>query len=119
MSGLNPAEVSAIKREIQESLHCALPGLVEAFDSQKGTVSVRPALRMRDGELPLLKDVPVFRVPGMEIQPGDKCLVIFADADTDAFLETGEVSACRSARRHSLSDGFAFVGFSGTGISGQ
>ena len=47
---MNPAEVSAIKREIQESLHCALPGFVEAFDSEKGTVSVRPALRMRDGE---------------------------------------------------------------------
>jgi hypothetical protein len=46
-----------------------------------------------------------------EINPGDACLVIFSDVDIDNWFETGEASAPNSPRRHSLSDGFAFVGF--------
>ena len=46
-----------------------------------------------------------------EVNPGDACLVIFADIDIDAWLASGEAEEPLSARRHSLSDGFAFVGF--------
>ena len=46
-----------------------------------------------------------------EIRPGDACLVIFADIDIDSWFATGEVAEPRSGRKHSLSDGFAFVGF--------
>lgn len=60
---------------------------------------------------PLLADVPVFMPVTFEVNPGDVCLVVFADIDIDAFLETGEASVPRSARRHALSDGFAFVGW--------
>ena len=46
-----------------------------------------------------------------EIHEGDACLVVFADRDIDAWFETGEPEIPPSGRMHSLSDGFAFVGF--------
>ena len=129
MSGkLSPQEIKALKDEIHASLHCALPGTVEAFDPETQTVSVRPALHLssrpeRSGAegsppaLPLIRDVPVF-FPGSRdsaltwpVSAGDGCLLVFADADIDRWFETGEPEAPDSGRRHSLSDAFAFVGF--------
>ena len=46
-----------------------------------------------------------------EVHEGDACLVIFADRDIDAWFESGEAEVPPSGRMHSLSDGFAFVGF--------
>ena len=46
-----------------------------------------------------------------EVNEGDACLVIFADCDIDAWFESGEAELPESNRMHSLSDGFAFVGF--------
>ena len=60
---------------------------------------------------PLLSDVPVFMPVPFEVHPGDACLVVFADADIDGWIETGEPQESKSARKHSLSDGFAFVGW--------
>ena len=133
-------EMQALKREIASSIHCALPGTVESFNAESRTAVIRPALKSRlvssrpdsvsrviPGEaegspssvsLPLLRDVPVFMPVAFDIAPGDKCLVVFADREVDGWLETGEVSAPRSDRMHSLSDGFAFVGF-GRGGDGE
>ena len=61
--------------------------------------------------------VPVFMPVPFEVHPGDACLVVFADIDIDAWFDTGEASVPRSARRHSLSDGFAFVGWKAGGSS--
>ena len=102
---LSPQELLALKKEILSSLHCALPGMVESFDDASGTASVRLALF----GMPVLHDVPVFVCN--EVNPGDLCLVVFADCDADAFLETGEAGEPASGRMHSLSDAFAFVGF--------
>ena len=139
-------ELQALKRNIFESLHCALPGIVVSFDAESQTAVIRPAVvrevvrqgrfsRSRDGTarsdstflqpssatgggwrnalvpLPLLRDVPVFMPVPFEVNPGDACLVIFADRDIDAWFETGEAEVPSSGRMHSLSDGFAFVGF--------
>ena len=60
---------------------------------------------------PLLRDVPVFMPVSFPVNPGDACLVIFADCDIDAWFESGEAEVPGSPRMHSLSDGFAFVGF--------
>ena len=121
----SPVILEALKQDILASLHCALPGIVESFDAETQTVSVRPALRSRAGSdagsniapMPLLKDVPVF-LPGpkaatasWEISPGDECLLIFADACIDGWFETGSATLPPSGRRHDLSDAFAFVGF--------
>ena len=126
-------ELQALKQDIFESLHCALPGTVVSFDAETQTAVIRPAVvreverqgrfsRSRDGTarsrpfvpLPLLRDVPVFMPVSFEINEGDACLVIFADRDIDAWFETGEAETPPSGRMHSLSDGFAFVGFRAT-----
>jgi len=101
---ISPAEVMALKKEILSSLHCALPGTVESFDEDAGTASIRTTLP----GMPVLRDVPVFICN--EVHPGDACLVVFADCDTDRWL-AGEEGEPVSERKHSLSDAFAFVGF--------
>lgn len=104
------AELQAMKKEIMRSLHCALPGTVLSFDEASCTAEIRPA-----GEgLPVLKGVPVFMPVPFEVSEGDRCLVIFADRDITRWL-TGDEDAALSPRLHSLSDGFAFVGFGGGG----
>ena len=140
------AELQALKQEIFESLHCALPGKVVSFDADSQTAVIQPAVireverqgrfsRSRDGTarsnstflqpssatgggwrnalvpLPLLRDVPVFMPVPFEVHEGDACLLVFADRDIDAWFETGEAEVPSSGRMHSLSDGFAFVGF--------
>ena len=125
-------ELQALKRDILSSLHCALPGTVMSFDAEAQTAVIRPAICRRpqrpnvgDSSLvphawngenrplipPLLRDVPVFMPVTFEVNEGDACLVIFADCDIDAWFETGEAEVPASGRMHSLSDGFAFVGF--------
>ena len=108
-------ELQALKQNILSSLHCALPGTVVSFDSESQTAVIHPAVKrlaeQRDVPLPLLRDVPVFMPVSFEINPGDACLVIFADCDIDAWFGTGEAEVLESNRMHSLSDGFAFVGF--------
>ena len=122
MSNLSTTEITALKREIASSLFCALPGIVESFDSAAQTATVRPALKRRNrkGEavsLPLLRDVPVFfpggRTSGITwpVARGDECLLVFADSAIDGWFESGEAEAPASERRHDLSDAFAFVGF--------
>ena len=104
------AETQALKKEIQRSLHCAMPGTVLSFDEVSRTAEIRLA-----GEgLPVLKGVPVFMPVPFEVSEGDRCLVIFADRDITRWL-TGDEDAALSPRLHSLSDGFAFVGFGGGG----
>ncbi len=102
---LSPAAVRALKKEILSSLHCALPGIVDAFDDASGPVSVRLAL----SGMPILQDVPVFACH--EVSAGDACLVVFADCDVDAWLSGEDEADPASGRMHSLSDAFAFVGW--------
>ena len=100
-------ELQALKQDILSSLHCALPGTVVSFDAETQTAVIQPGV----SGMPLLRDVPVFMPVSFEVNPGDSCLVLFADCDIDAWLETGEAEVPASGRMHSLSDGFAFVGF--------
>ena len=112
------SEIAALKENILASLHCALPGTVVSFDVEAQTAVIQLAIcrvpQRRDvGPLvpPLLRDVPVFMPVPFEVNEGDACLVIFADCDIDAWFESGEAELPESNRMHSLSDGFAFVGF--------
>lgn len=113
----DPETLLALKRDILASLHCALPGIVEHFDPDMQTADIRPVVS--GISFPLLRDVPVCMPVHFEVSPGDKCLVVFADRDADAFLAPEGDSVPSSGRLHSLSDGFAFIGFdSGGGQSG-
>ena len=116
MERVNLMDIAALKKEILAFLHCALPGTVENYDAEKQTavirlisLSSRPSKASGEISLPLLYDVPVFMPVPFEVNPGDACLVIFADRDIDTWLEGGEEKP--SGRMHSLSDGFAFVGW--------
>ena len=102
---LSPQELLALKKEILSSLHCALPGIVESFDEDTGTAGIRLAL----SGMPVLLDVPVFVCN--EVNPGDACLVVFADCDVDNWFAGEDEADPASGRLHSLSDAFAFVGF--------
>ena len=108
---LSPQEREALKQEIFSSLHCSLPGTVVSFDASTQTAKIQPAVEKDSLTFPVLSDVPVFMPVPLEVNPGDACLVVFADVDIDAWFENGETSVPRSARKHSLSDGFAFVGW--------
>ena len=108
---LSPETREALKQEIFSSLHCALPGTVVFYDAERQTAEVQPAVKRDFMNYPVLSDVPVFMPVPFEVNPGDPCLVIFADVDIDAWLEAGEPQEPKSARKHSLSDGFAFVGW--------
>ena len=108
---ISPQEREALKQEIFSSLHCALPGKVLSFDAERQTAEVQPCVKLGSMNYPVLSDVPVFMPVPFEVNPGDACLVIFADIDIDAWFESGEPQEPKSARRHALSDGFAFVGF--------
>ena len=114
---LSPAERDALKRDFFSSLHCALPGNVISFDAESQTAEIQPAVKVGSMSYPVLADVPVFMPVPFEVYPGDACLVVFSDVDIDKWLETGEAAVPGSARRHSLSDGFAFVGFHTGGAS--
>lgn len=105
--------------EILKSLHVALPGEIVAYDDSKRTATIQPVIRdwgSKDSP-PLLLDVPVFFGGNYTFVPqkGDGCLVVFADSCIDAWLKSGGVSTPSVARMHSLSDGFAFVGFRQSG----
>ena len=104
-------EREALKQTIFHSLHCALPGNIVSFDPETQTASIQPAVKLGSLPYPVLTDVPVFMPIPFEVNPGDACLVIFSDVDIDNWFETGETTAPNSPRLHSLSDGFAFVGF--------
>ena len=114
--GMSLQEVDALKREIFSSLHCAMPGIVESFDALTQTAAVRPALKRQGKVLPLIRDVPVFMPVSFTVYPGDACLLVFADFDTDAWLEGREAEEPASGRMHSLSDAFAFIGFKRNGV---
>ena len=121
-SSITLSALHAFSDTLSRSLFCALPGIVHSFDRETQTVTIQPAVqdRLRDGttvDFPLLTDVPVF-FPGTKssaitwvVEPGDECLVIFADRNIDPWFTTSTPAPGEIPRTHSLSDGFAFVGF--------
>lgn len=107
------------------SLWSAIPGIVESVDLARQTVTVQPTIKAReraaDGSvssqpLPLLLDVPIVFPSGggysltFPIEPGDECLVVFADRCIDAWWQSGGVQEQADYRMHDLSDGFAIFG---------
>ena len=109
--------LSDFRREIFSSLHVAMPGTILSYDSDTATASVQPALRRATSSgliqtAPVLSAVPVF-LPSSDFtpQPGDPCLLIFADFCVDGWYDTGQPVLPPSARMHDLSDAFALVGF--------
>ncbi len=107
--------LQALKEEIFASLHVAMPGIVQAYDAERRTATVQPAIRRKNdaGEIitaPVLQDVPIFLSSSdSEVAPGAFCLLIFADFCIDGWFETGQPVIPLSSRSHDLSDAFALV----------
>lgn len=108
-----------LKEDVLKSIHVAVPGEVVSYDGNKRTVVVQPVIRDWNSkdDPPLLLDVPVFFIGNYTFTPqkGDGCLVIFADYCIDAWLGKSGVNSQAVYRSHSMSDGFAFIGFNQTG----
>ena len=115
-----PGEMQKILKDyIFENLHVAIPGEIVSFDEDTWTAKIQPVIRgWKSAEKPpLLMDVPVYFFGEFvfDIVPGDECLVVFSDSCIDSWFANGGVSVPVSARKHDLSDGFAFVGFRSKG----
>lgn len=119
------ATLRAAFRGMKKGFWTALPGVVEAVDLDRQTVTVQPTIReqiaLDDGTLtsvplPLLPDVPIVFPAGggytltFPIQLGDECLVVFADRCIDAWWQSGGVQEQADSRMHDLSDGIAIFG---------
>lgn len=115
----------AFKQSIMFNTHVALPAVVQSYNNDTQTVEVQPTIRERtigaDRQIsyiqyPLLINVPVAfpQVAGYQftfpINPGDECLVIFADTAIDNWWLKGNVQNPVEQRRHDLSDGIAIFG---------
>lgn len=108
-----------LKQDILKSINVAIAGEIEQYYPETRTAVIQPVIRewnCKDNP-PLLLDVPVFFWGNYTFTPqkGDGCLVVCADSCIDAWFQNGGVSSPVVARTHSLSDGFAFVGFRQTG----
>ena len=107
--------LQALKEEIFASLHVAMPGIVQAYDAEKRTAVVQPAIMRKnaDGRIitaPVLLDVPVFLCGAeREVAAGEACLLIFCDFCIDGWFETGQPTLPASTRSHDLSDAFALI----------
>ncbi len=105
-----------LKREIFETLHVSMPGIIRSYNEPDGTADIQPALRreLQTGTvltMPLLKNVPVISHSSSEILPDTPCLLIFTDFCLDGFLQTNQPVIPPSHRTHDLSDAIAIVGF--------
>ena len=105
-----------LKEDILRSLHVATPGEVVSYDEKKKTATIQPVIRDWGSTEtpPLLMDVPVYFPSKFTFTPqkGDGCLVVFSDSCIDSWVQSGGgVSTPLVYRFHSMSDGFAFVGF--------
>jgi hypothetical protein len=116
-----------IMDKISVTLRCAAPGKIMEISRTDGVPTVKVQLSLMEkliinGEVlfkeitPLL-DVPLFIHEGggylitFPVNVGDECLVVFGDNCIDSWWKSGGVQKTIYPRRHSLSDGFAIVGF--------
>lgn len=113
-----------LSKAIYGGLRVAMPGIVQSFDPDTQTVTVDIAVKdkiinngvIEDIQIPTLLDVPlVMPIAGnfiltMPVQPGDECLVIFADMCINSWWQNGTIQNQETIRRHDLSDGFAILG---------
>lgn len=132
----DPEEALRVAMEgMRSGLWTAMPGIIQSFSASAVTATVQMAIKGivqgQNGQsqfvnLPLLVDVPVFFPRGggctltFPIARNDECLVVFASRCVDGWFQSGGIQAPMQPRMHSMSDGFALVGFfsQATKISG-
>ena len=110
--------------KLKFDLRVCCPGIIQSFNAEKQTCTVKLALREQLNiagelswvEIPELLDVPIV-IPGtadyfitFPITAGTECLVVFGDNCMDAWWQMGGVQNQIEKRRHDLSDGYAIIG---------
>ena len=120
---VNPPDLddvlNLLRNDIFANLNCVQIGKIEKVNNNQ-TADIQIQVKRRvPGKIisyPLLVDCIYFVLQGggayldFPIKKGDYCLVFFNDRDIDDWWETANVKEPRTKRKHSLSDGFAFVG---------
>jgi hypothetical protein len=106
-------------------LRVAIPGIIVSFDPIHQTAVVQVALREKiwaphagtiDVAIAQLQDVPIVIPRGggcsltMPVQPGNECLLVFADMCIDTWWANGGLQNQFEKRRHDLSDAFFIPG---------
>lgn len=110
----------------QSKMWTSAPGKIVSFDPAKQTASiqlqVKSFIKQEDGsqksvDIPVLQDVPV-QFPGgggmvmtFPVKPGDEVLVNFSSRSPDAWQQSGKEGVPPDASMHSLSNGFAQLGY--------
>lgn len=110
----------------QAKMWTALPGKIVGYDAAKQRVqvqvSIKSFVKQEDGsqkavDLPVLQDVPV-QFPGgggqtmtFPVKEGDETLVVFSSRSPDSWQQSGGDQVAVDASMHSLSGGFAMMGF--------
>ncbi len=88
-------------------INSCMLGRIETFDASKMKANVVPLVKNKDGNKPMLIEVPVsfIKAGPFLIRPpykkGDIVLVVFADEDIDNVLLSGNISEPNSTRKHS------------------
>lgn len=111
-----------LKSEIFSTFNCVQIAKVEKVTPGEQTIeaSIQIKRLASDGTstaYPILVDVPYMVLQGggayidMPIKAGDYCLILFNDRNIDSWWSTANVADPPTKRKHSLSDGFAIVGF--------
>lgn len=107
-------------------MNCIQIGVIQAFDAEHQTATVKIALKQvstiePDGtriikEYPQILQCPVVTLFGgvdflsLPITVGDNCLVLFNDREIDNWLHAGNGQTPTSPRLHDIADAIAIVG---------
>lgn len=110
----------------QAKMWTALPGKIIGYDAKKQRaqvqLSIKSFVKQEDGsqkavDLPVLQDVPV-QFPGgggqsltFPIKAGDETLIVFSSRSPDSWQQSGGEQVAVDAGMHTLSGGFAMMGF--------
>jgi len=107
---------SKLSGNLINGINSCMLGRIETFDASKMKANVIPLVKNKDGDKPILIEVPVsfIKAGPFLIRPpykkGDIVLVVFADEDIDNVLLSGKVSEPNSIRKHSLDDAIVVGG---------
>ena len=118
------------RKDLMLNFNCHHLGTIQSYDVTKQTCQItidyKKEVNVKVGtnqdyqpllvDYPLLIDCPAIVLGGgngslrLPIKKGDRAIVLFNDRDIDNWYEGSTNKSPRSARLHSISDGFALVG---------
>ena len=110
-------------KSLAAKIHTCIPGNIIAYNPQTRLADAQPAIRipLTDGrylDRPLILGAPVLMPTSgnfgliLNPQPGDACLILFADTALERWRTTYEPTNPISARRHDEADAIILPGFS-------